>query len=84
MPTVFRKDGFEFRIYFDDHIPAHVHVFKAGGEAKIDLGSEHKAPELVAVYDMTIKDAKRALEIVLEHCADLLKRWEEIHGRAES
>jgi len=35
MPTVLKKDG--FRIYPNDHLPAHVHVFKAGREAKNKL-----------------------------------------------
>jgi hypothetical protein len=80
MPTVLRKDGFSFRIYYDDHTPAHVHAFKAGGEAKIDLGDGLTDPKLLALYDMSSKDAKRALEIVLEHRIELLKRWIEIHG----
>jgi hypothetical protein len=37
MPTVLRRDGFEFVVYFDDHSPPHVHVFKGEGETKIKL-----------------------------------------------
>ncbi len=40
MATVLRKDGFSVRIYTNDHLPSQVHVFKAGGEAKINLGDE--------------------------------------------
>jgi hypothetical protein len=80
MPTLLRQDGFEIRIYFDDHDPCHVHVFKAGGQAKIalaDLGSE---PSLLLVQGMSAKDAKRAIAIVTEHQAELLAKWEEFHG----
>lgn len=37
MPTLIRQDGFDVRMYFDDHDPPHVHVFKAGGQAKITI-----------------------------------------------
>ncbi|MGB3202863.1 MAG: DUF4160 domain-containing protein [Nodosilinea sp.] len=80
MPTVLRKDGFSFRIYYDDHIPAHVHVFKADGEAKIELGNDFTEPTLVTLYKMNNKDAKRALEIATEYQAELLERWIKIHG----
>jgi Domain of unknown function (DUF4160) len=29
-------------MYFDDHDPPHVHVFKAGGQAKITIGDSSK------------------------------------------
>jgi hypothetical protein len=37
MPTALRKNGFEFFFWSNDHSPAHIHVFKAGGEAKFNL-----------------------------------------------
>jgi hypothetical protein len=47
MPTVLRKDGFAVRIYFNDHLPPHVHVFKGGGQVRISLGSETERSQLV-------------------------------------
>ena len=80
MPTVLRKDGFDFRIYFNDHLPPHVHVFKAGGQAKISLNDDNGDSELVQVEGMSNKEVKRILEIVMEHQQELLQKWEEIHG----
>ena len=80
MPTVLREDGFVFRIYFDDHIPAHVHAFKGGGEVKISMGDRLNPPAVLSVYDMNSKEVKRALAIVAKHQVELLKRWVEIHG----
>lgn len=80
MPTVLRKDGFAVRIYFNDHLPPHVQVFKGAGQARISLGSETERPELVQIEAMSDKDATKALEIVIEHQLELLKRWEEFHG----
>ncbi len=80
MPTVLRKDGFDFRMYFDDHIPAHVHAFKGDGEVKISLGDPLTQPTVLVAYNMSSKEAKQALAIVLEHQTELLKRWVEMHG----
>ena len=80
MPTVLRKDGFAVRIYFNDHLPPHVHVFKGGGQVRISLGSETERSQLVQIEAMSDKDAAKALEIVTEHRLELLEKWEEIHG----
>jgi Domain of unknown function (DUF4160) len=74
MPTLLRQNGFDVRMYFDDHDPAHVHVFKSGGQAKVELGSAERLPSLIMVQGMSIKDAKRAIEIVTEHQSKLLEK----------
>lgn len=78
MPTIFRKDGFSFRIYFNDHSPAHVHVIKAEGQAKVSI--EADIPELMEVEGMPRKVVKKALQLVLDHRAELLRSWREIYG----
>jgi hypothetical protein len=76
VPTVLRRDGFEFVIYLDDHNPPHVHVFKADGEAKIELD-----PIIVAgVWRMKRKDARDAKRITRENQTYLLDKWGEING----
>jgi hypothetical protein len=80
MPTVLRKDGFAVRIYFNDDLPPHVHVFKGGGQARISLGSGTESPQLVELEGMSDKDAAKALSIIIEHQVELLQRWEEYHG----
>jgi serine phosphatase RsbU (regulator of sigma subunit) len=35
MPTIIRERGFEVMIYPNDHRPPHVHVWKAGKEARV-------------------------------------------------
>ena len=37
MPTIHRERGFRFFVYPSDHQPAHVHIFHADGEVKIDV-----------------------------------------------
>lgn len=84
MPTVIQKDGFSVRIYSNDHLPSHVHVFKAEGEARINLGSETERPRLVEIRKMSDKDAVKALKLVINHQAELLEKWREIHEEPRS
>jgi hypothetical protein len=67
-------------MYFDDHEPSHIHAFKAGGQAKIALGKSGESPSLLLVQGMSMKDAKKAIQIVAEHQAALSAKWEEFHG----
>lgn len=79
MPTVLSKDGFKVRIYNNDHLPAHVHVFKAEGEIKIDIGNGKEDPTPIWVEKMSDRDVRRALELVTEHKLKLLEEWRKIH-----
>jgi hypothetical protein len=37
MPTIVTEDGYRFKIYPNDHPPAHTHVHKAENEARVSL-----------------------------------------------
>ena len=39
MPTIINTKGLKIAIFPGDHLPAHVHVRKAEGKAKIELKS---------------------------------------------
>ncbi len=89
MPTEIVQDGFTVIIYTrDEHEPPHVHVFKAEGEAIINLGDEDTLSEIDKVYDMSLKDARKALGIVEDNLEHLQTRWNEIwrqrHGQTEN
>jgi Domain of unknown function (DUF4160) len=75
MPTIINQEGFSVRIRTNDHEPMHVHVFKADGEAKINITSG----EVVKVWKMSAKDVKKAEEIVSENAEILAEKWREIH-----
>jgi hypothetical protein len=82
MPTVFRQDGFQIRIYSNEHLPPHVHVLKAGGELKFILGSEFEEPCLdKELSPMKGADARKASVIVKEQQMYLLEKWREIYER---
>ena len=67
-------------MYFNDHDPPHVHAFKAGGQAKVELGRLGIVSSLLLVQGMSEKDTKKAIAIVTEHQAELLAKWEEFYG----
>jgi hypothetical protein len=77
MATVHRENGFEFRIWPNDHAPPHVHAWKAGGMAKIELVDGFGFSK---VREMKPVDVVRAVRIVMENEEKLMQAWEEIHG----
>ena len=80
MPTIIKQDGFRILIYPNDRTPAHVHVLKADGEVRVDLGTEKIAPSLMSVRGkISDKEVMRALSLVTEYQIELLAKWEEIH-----
>jgi hypothetical protein len=80
MPTLLRIDGLRFVIWPNDHAPAHVHVFSAEAEAKIELGDRGCNPRLVENRRMKKADLAKALKAVFEHRTMLMQKWSEIHG----
>lgn len=78
MPTVVREAGFEILIYTADHGPAHVHVFKAAAQAKIQVANARI--ELILVLGMRQSDVRKAMEIVAKHYDTICAAWENIYG----
>jgi hypothetical protein len=76
MPTVLRAEGFDIKIHFNDHAPAHVHALKAGGEAIIIL----EPLTILRFWRMNRRDAAKAKSLVQEKRSFLLGSWEGIHG----
>lgn len=76
MPTIIKQDGFRIVIWPNDHLPPRVHVFKRDAEVKIAL----LEPIVFNVEgQISNKDLVKALNLVIEHQIELLKRWKEIH-----
>jgi hypothetical protein len=78
MPTIHREWGFEFRIYTNDHEPAHVHVVDADGVVIVELS----APPSVRQVKGAVKDRRivQAVRIVVGKGKDFLEQWRKIHG----
>ncbi len=75
-----RADGFQIRIFANDHSPPHVHVVKAGGFAKVALGSVEEPPGLMEARGLKAPDIVRAVRIVEREWRKLMSAWAEIHG----
>lgn len=76
MPTVLRVGGFTFRIWPGDHMPAHVHVFKAGGEIVVEL----EPIRVREIWGLSSRDAVKAVRIAEDHQEMLLAAWRTLHG----
>jgi len=76
-PTLHREKGFRFFFYSNEgKEPPHIHVVKAGCEAKIWLD-----PVAVAEnYGFSKKEIRTILEIVEENLESFLKEYEKWHG----
>ena len=80
MATVLRINGYIVRIWSNDHLPRHVHVFKGDGECVINLVGEGGNPELQEFYGMKRKEVARAIALVADNQEKLIKAWTQIHG----
>lgn len=80
MPTVLRESGFEVIIYTKDHLPMHVHIFKAEGELIVNIGNKLTDISIREYYGMQRSDRRQALRLVAGHLIILVEKWREIHG----
>lgn len=80
MATVLRINGYIVRIWSNDHLPRHVHVFKDNGECVINLVGKNNNPELREFHGMKRKEIAKAIRIVCEHQKQLISEWNKIHG----
>lgn len=78
MPEIFREQGFKVVIYFEDHTPAHVHVYKGDMAFRIQIEGDCKI--LTVEGQISRKELKKAVKLVETHQTELLKIWEKIHG----
>lgn len=80
MPTVFHYDGFRFFFYSnegDPREPAHVHLMRAGAEAKFWL-----RPQVSVAYSagLDARTLRRLGGIVEERRDEIERAWHEYFG----
>lgn len=78
MPQLFTVFGFRFMFYSNDHEPIHVHVVKAGTEARFQV-----APEVTLLDNKGLKPAelKLAESLVEENKEMIVARWKEYFNK---
>lgn len=59
-PTILYEQGYRVTIFFNDHPPAHVHVFKDDGMARLGLNPV----EVIDNEGLNRKELKTAMQIV--------------------
>lgn len=79
MVTIHHVHGFRVVIFADDHEPAHVHVF-GDGQVKINLIGPDGRPQLIWAEGMKRNDVRRAMDVAVEHQAEFLACWRNMHG----
>ncbi|MDR3428102.1 DUF4160 domain-containing protein [Silvimonas sp.] len=77
MPVVFRFDGFRFHFYSnegDPREPVHIHVARAGGDAKFWL-----FPEVEMAYNcgFDARTIKRLQDVVASRRSEIEEAWNE-------
>jgi hypothetical protein len=76
VPTLLNEKGFKFFFYANEHPPAHVHVMKSDGWAKIEMETS------VVVYSTLKKqELKECLELLDLHRQQFLEVWNAWFGR---
>ena len=74
MPKIFKKDGYTFFFYSNEHTPIHVHVRYGGGEAVFIVEG---IVELRESYGLKVKELTRAQRLAEEHQALIVEKWHE-------
>ena len=71
-PTIFRHGGFRFYFFSREETRIHVHVYRAGGEAKIGIEPEI---ELAQDYGLTKRQLNHAHRLIMEHEDGIRAAW---------
>jgi hypothetical protein len=78
MPTVLRLLGFEFVVFPNDHLPAHVHAYHGDDVVVIDVSGAE--PTVRRILGMKPRDVQRAVELATAHMGVLRQGWSRLHG----
>ena len=78
VPTVHRQNGFRFMIYPADHPPKHVHVYKSGDYAIINLETG-EVPE----FSFKTNVLHQAHQLTMENLDHLKSEWDRIKPRMQ-
>ncbi len=73
MPTIFRKDGYRFFFFSDEHLPEHIHIEKGDSYVRIELLNLRVTDR----YKISQKEIKKLLKLVEENRIVLTGAWNE-------
>jgi hypothetical protein len=74
-PTVLTQNGYQVKIYPNDHSPPHVHVVKAGNAAKVTLDPV----EVKTNHGFNPRELGDIKKLVEEYQEELREEWDRLH-----
>ena len=74
MPTIFRKDGYQFFFYSNEHRPIHVHVRYGGGEAVFEMEDEVSLRES---QGLKVRELLKAQTLAEQNKGAIIQKWHE-------
>lgn len=77
MPTLFIVFGLRFFFYSNEHLPIHIHVRNADGEAKFEV----EEVKLISNKGLKNKDVSLAIALIEENKEIIINKWNEYHGK---
>jgi hypothetical protein len=78
MQTIFRKGGYRFFFYSDEHLPLHIHVEKNESYARIEIVTLRVTDQ----YRIGPKELRKVVKMVEEHRELIKEHWHEHFGTA--
>ncbi|MXY34149.1 MAG: DUF4160 domain-containing protein, partial [Boseongicola sp. SB0664_bin_43] len=81
MPTIHRARGFRFVIYFNDHMPVHVHAIAGPEMARITLEDPDGDTVIEFATDgISPRELRWLRKEVADHRDKIFWEWSRIHG----
>lgn len=74
MPEIFRKSGFRFFFYSNEHEPIHIHVSKGENEVSYNLSDTEIS--LRRNYGMSSKELKTIKKLIEENLDLIIESWD--------
>ena len=74
MPELFRMFGMRFFFYMNEHLPIHIHVRNADGEARFEV----ELVKLIESKGIKPKDLVLAEALIEERKEEIIKKWKEV------
>ena len=72
-----RRDGYDVRIFTDDHLPAHVHVYKGGNRVQVYL----EPIEFKDNHGFNTRELGRIRDVIEENMELIQRIWLHYHKR---
>lgn len=77
MGEIFGFKNLKFKIWSNDHLPPHVHIYAPGAHAKVNI----ETLEIMSSNRFTENSLKIIQQQIFKRRAKILEKWEKIHGK---